>query len=83
MLVMLDEYALAANLAGKEDKLKMDIDHEEELSAAVTENYRTLIVQRVLSTQIKQAEQLQRHNLFQMSILDVPHSQGLSCSSHY
>ena len=39
-----DEYALAANLVGKEDELEMDIDHEEELSAAATENYRTLIV---------------------------------------
>lgn len=51
-----DEYALAANLAGKEDELKTDIDHDEELSAAATENYRTLIVQQVLSTQMEEAE---------------------------
>ena len=50
------EYVLAANLAGKEDELEMDIDQEEELSAAATENSRTLIMQRVLSTQIEQAE---------------------------
>ena len=51
-----DVYALATNLASKEDKLETDIDHEEELSAAAMENYSTLIVQRVLSTQMDQAQ---------------------------
>ena len=47
----------------------MDIDHEKELSAAATENYRTLIVQQMLSTQMEKGEQLQRHNLFQMFLI--------------
>ena len=64
-----DEYTLAANHASDEDEHEMDIDNEEELSAAATENYRTLIVQRVLITQMEQAEQLQRYNLFQMFLI--------------
>jgi hypothetical protein len=64
-----DEYALAANHAGDEDGRETDIDHEEVFDATATEDYRTLIVQRVLSTQMEQAEQLQRHNLFQMFLI--------------
>ena len=64
-----DEYALAANLAGNDDDHEADSDGEEILGAAATENYRTIIVQRVLSTQREQAEKLQRHNLFQMFLI--------------
>ena len=51
-----DEYTLATNHAGDEDEHETNIDNEEELSAAAMENYRTLIVQRVLGTQMEQAE---------------------------
>ena len=43
-----------------------DSDTEEILGAAATDHYRALIVQWVLSTQIEQAQELQRHNLFQI-----------------
>ena len=39
-----DECALAANHAGDEDKHEIEINHEEELSAAATKNYMILIV---------------------------------------
>ena len=57
-----DDYVVQANLAG---------DHESDndgkiYGATATEDYkhRTFVVQRVLSAQVEQAEQLQRHNLF-------------------
>src|SRR5207253_3077503 len=41
-------------------------DEEEILSKDDAMEYRTIIVQLVLSAQMAQAEQLQRHNLFQI-----------------
>ena len=47
------------------DNLAVDNNEEEEiLGKDDTTEYRTIIVQRVLSAQMAQAEQLQRHNLF-------------------
>jgi hypothetical protein len=62
----LDEetYALlAANNVGKGDHFEQD---EEHIGAEAAEHYESLIVQRVLSTQLERAEQNQRHTLFQM-----------------
>jgi hypothetical protein len=70
-----NKYALASNHASDEDSREMDIDHEKLFDATATEDYRTLIVQRVLSTQMEQTTP--------QFVSDVPHSQGLSCSSHY
>ena len=42
---------------------------DEVLGTATTASYKTIIVQRVLSTQIKQEERLQCHNLFQMFLI--------------
>jgi hypothetical protein len=63
-----DEFVLQANLAGDHET---DSDGDEILGAAATEDYknRTFVVQRVLSAQMEQAEQLQRHNLFQMFLI--------------
>ena len=41
-------------------------DDGDTLSSEVTTAYRSIIVQRVLSAQMEQAEQQQRHNLFQI-----------------
>ena len=63
-----DEFVLQANLAGDHET---DSDGDEILGAAATEDYknRTFVVQRVLSAQMEQAEQLQHHNLFQMFLI--------------
>ena len=64
-----DEYALAANHADNKDGRETNINHKEVFNAAAIEDYRPLIVHRVLSTKMEQAEQLQRHNLFQMFLI--------------
>jgi hypothetical protein len=61
-----DEVALVTNLAAQDDADEMG---DEILGLAATANYRTIIVQPVLSAQIKQEERLQRHNLFQMFLI--------------
>ena len=63
-----EEYAFEANLAADHD---MDSEGEEISGTAATESYaaRTFIVKRVLSSQMGQAEQLQRHNLFQTFLI--------------
>jgi hypothetical protein len=38
-------------------------------SVACTANYRSILVQQVLSTQVEQVDKLQRHNLFQMFLI--------------
>ena len=63
-----DEVALVTNLAAQDDEI-MDEMGDEVLGTAATANHKTLIVQRVLSTQIKQEERLQCHNLFQMFLI--------------
>ena len=50
---------LAADHAGSEER------QEEQIGAEDAENYESLIVQRVLSAQMEEAEQNQRHTLFQ------------------
>jgi hypothetical protein len=64
-----DEIALATNLAAPDDDEATAEIEDEVLGTAATANYRTIIVQRVLSAQIKQEERLQRHNLFQMFLI--------------
>ncbi|XP_062227319.1 uncharacterized protein LOC133925396 [Phragmites australis] len=52
---------LATDIAGQEDTF----DHKEYVAASDANKYLSIVVQRVLSTQIAKAEQNQRHNLFQ------------------
>ena len=63
-----DEVALVTNLAAQDDETTDEMG-DEVLGTAATANYRTIIVQRVLSAQIKHEERLQRHNLFQMFLI--------------
>ena len=58
-----DEVALVTNLAAQDDEITDEMG-DEVLGTAATANHKTLIVQRVLSTQINQEEKLQCHNLF-------------------
>lgn len=61
-----DDYTPETNNAGDDET---ESDGEEILGTAATEKYQALIVQRVLSTQVEQADTLQRHNLFQMYLI--------------
>ena len=63
-----DEVALVTNLAAQDDEITDEMG-DEVLGTATTASYKTIIVQRVLSTQIKQEERLQCHNLFQMFLI--------------
>ena len=58
-----DGYISTSNIEDEEDK---DIDEEggEVLGDEATASYRSIIVQRVLISQVQQPEKLQRHNLF-------------------
>ena len=51
-----DKYTLAANHACDEDGRETDVDPKEVFDATAMEDYQTLIVRRVLSTQMEQAE---------------------------
>jgi len=64
-----DEIALATNLAAPTNDEATGEMEDEVLGSAATANYRTIIVQLVLSAQIKQEERLQHHNLFQMFLI--------------
>jgi len=64
-----DEVALVTNLAAPDYDDATAKMGDEVLGTAATANYRTIIVQRVLSAQIKQEERLQHHNLFQMFLI--------------
>ena len=61
-----DGYISTSDIEDEEDQ---DTDEEdgEVLSVEATTAYRSIIVQRVLSSQVQQPEKLQRHNLFQIS----------------
>ena len=61
---------LATDIAGQEDTF----DHEEHVAASDADKYLTIVVQRVLSTQIAKAEQNQLHNLFQTKCVVKEHS---------
>jgi len=63
-----DEVALVTNLAAQDDEITDEME-DEVLGTAATANHRTIIVQRVLSAQIKHEERLKRHNLFQMFLI--------------
>jgi hypothetical protein len=54
---------LAANNVGNGDHFHQD---EENIGVEAAEHYESIMVQRVLSTQLERAEQNQRHTLFQM-----------------
>ena len=58
-----DGYIITSNI---EDEEGQDADEEdgEVLGDEATVAYRSIIVQRVLSSQVQQPEKLQRHNLF-------------------
>ena len=58
-----DGYISTSNIEDEEDQ---DADEEdgEVLGDEATTAYRSIIVQRVLSSQVQQPEKLQRHNLF-------------------
>ena len=58
-----DGYISTSNIEDEEDQ---DADEEdgEVLGDEAMASYRSIIVQRVLSSQVQQPEKLQRHNLF-------------------
>ena len=60
-----DGYISTSDIEDEEDQ---DVDEEdgEVLGDEATASYRSIIVQRVLSSQVQQPEKLQRHNLFQI-----------------
>ena len=60
-----DGYISTSDIEDEEDQ---DADEEdgEVLGDEATASYRSIIVQRVLSSQVQQPEKLQRHNLFQI-----------------
>ena len=71
---------LAADHAGSEER------QEEQIGAEDAEHYESLIVQRVLSAQMEEAEQNQRHTLFQTKCVVKEHScrliiDGGSCNN--
>ena len=61
-----DGYISTSDIEDEEDQ---DADEEdgEVLGDEATTSYRSIIVQRVLSSQVQQPEKLQHHNLFQIS----------------
>ena len=60
-----DGYISTSDIEDEEDQ---DADEEDGkvLGDEATASYRSIIVQRVLSSQVQQPEKLQRHNLFQI-----------------
>src|SRR5438105_2226016 len=71
---------LAADHAGSEER------HEEQIGAKDAEHYESLIVQHLLSAQMEEAEQNQRHTLFQTKCVVKEHScrliiDGGSCNN--
>jgi hypothetical protein len=58
-----DENIIAANISGSDDGAK------EVLGTSATNNYRTLIVRRVLSAMVGEDDKRQRHNLFNMFLV--------------
>ena len=64
-----NEFALAIDLYA--DKFVDSADDPNEVidSVACTTDYKSILVQRVLSTQVELVDKLQRHNLFQMFLI--------------
>ena len=60
-----DGYISTSNIEDGEDQ-DTDEEDSEVLGDEATSSYRSIIVQRVLSSQVQQPEKLQRHNLFQI-----------------
>ena len=62
-------YISTSDVEDEVDDTEVHNDHGDDdgatFGAEETMSYRAIIVQRVLSAQMEQAEQLQRHNLFQ------------------
>jgi hypothetical protein len=58
-----DENIIAANISGSDDGA------EEVLGASATNNYRTLIMHRALSTTVGEDDKHQLHNLFNMFLV--------------
>ena len=58
-----DGYISTSDIDDEEDQ-DIDEDDGEVLGDEATASYRSIIVQRVLSSQVQQPEKLQRHNLF-------------------
>jgi NAD(P)H-nitrite reductase large subunit len=67
-----DGYINTSNIEDEEDQ---DADEEdgEVLGDEATASYRSIIIQRVLSSQVQQPEKLQRHNLFQIFFIISDH----------
>ena len=64
-----NEFALATDLYA--DKFADSAEDPDEVidSVACTADYKSILVQRVLSTQVEPVDKLQRHNLFQMFLI--------------
>ena len=60
-----DGYISASDAEDDDDSSDVATDDDAMLGVAAMENLRSVIVQRVLSTQPESSEQQQRHNLFQ------------------
>ena len=58
-----DGYISTSDIEDEEDE-DTDEEGDEVLGDEATAAYRSIIVQRVLSSQVQQPEKLQRHNLF-------------------
>ena len=58
-----DGYISTSDIKDEEDQ-EIDEEDGEVLGDKAMVAYRSIIVQRVLSTQVQQPEKLQRHNLF-------------------
>ena len=62
-IIIEDGYISISNIEGGEDQDTEEEDGEV-LGDKATASYRSIIVQRVLSSQVQQLEKLQCHNLF-------------------
>ena len=61
-IIIEDGYISISNIEGGEDQDTEEEDGEV-LGDKATASYRSIIVQRVLNSQVQQPEKLQRHNL--------------------
>ncbi|XP_066162124.1 uncharacterized protein [Oryza sativa Japonica Group] len=61
-----DGYITTSDMEEEEEEEEVEDEDGEIFGRDDTTDYRTIIVQRVLSTQVQQHDRLQRHNLFQI-----------------
>src|SRR5512141_3206906 len=61
-----DGYITTSDVEEEEGEEEVEDEDGEVFGRDDTTDYRTIIVQRVLSTQVQQYDRLQRHNLFQI-----------------